>query len=352
MAMSRLVQPLPWLKPQHLRPGDTVAVVAPSGPVPRRTLARGVAELERMGLSVRLGANVLARHGRLAYLAGDDVGRGLDLLALWANPSVRAIFAARGGYGSARLADALTPSFLRRHPKIFCGFSDLTSVHAACARARLVSFYGPMVAWDLAHGAARAPGARAAKALASAAGRNRSGGYDAASFAALLFGDGKVGARAPGAAGARSLVLAPPGCETLVPGRASGRLAGGCLSLLVADLGTGTAPETRGTILVLEDELEPPYRVDRMLTQLRRSGLLGGVRGIVLGDFPECHPPAEAGYTLRDVFQDRLGDLGVPVLYRFPCGHTARPNVTLPLGARVTLDATRRRLTIDENVTR
>lgn len=333
-------------KPPRLKPGDLVAVVSPAGPVPHARLLRGVRELERLGLRVRLGANVLAR---TRYLAGDDVRRAVDLLSLWAHPEVKAVFAARGGYGTVRIIDALTPEFLARHPKIFCGFSDNTTIHLACARAGLVSFHGPMAGWDLAEGPGR--GGRtpaAARRLLAASDRpstkarpgvTRSGGYDEASFRAFLFGED-----------ARGFTLVPPAAETLVPGRARGRLAGGCLSLIASSAGCREQLDARGAILLLEDVIEPPFRVDRMLTHLRRSGLLDGVRGIVLGDFPACHPPKEAGFTLADVLRDRLGDLGVPVVWRFPYGHTARPALTLPLGVRATLEATRRpRLIVEES---
>ena len=310
---------------------------------------RGVRELERQGLRVRLGAGVLSRTG---YLAGDDDRRGIDLVSLWANPEVKAVFAARGGYGSARIVDALTPAFLARHPKIFCGFSDNTTIHLACARAGLVSFHGPMAGWELADGAkkggATAAGARRLITAGDHAGMDggpgvsRSGGYDAASFRAMLFGEDARGYR-----------FAPAGAETLVGGRAKGRLVGGCLSLLVASLGCREQVNAKGAILLLEDVIEPPFRVDRMLTQLRRAGVFAGVRGIVLGDFPASHPAKDAGFTLADVLRDRLGDLGVPVVWRVPYGHTARPSLTLPLGARATLVATRRpSLTIDESPVR
>jgi muramoyltetrapeptide carboxypeptidase len=338
--------PASFRKPPRLRPGDLVAVVAPAGPVPHARLVRGVRELERQGLRVRLGANVLA-HTR--YLAGDDTKRAVDLLSLWAHPEVKAIFAARGGYGSGRIVEALTPAFLRRHPKIFCGFSDNTTIHLACRRAGLVTFHGPMVGWDLAAGKGR--GGRtplAARRLLAAGDRaskdggpgvTRSGGYEPESFRACLFGEG-----------ARGLVLAPPAAETLVAGRTRGRLAGGCLSLIVASLGCREQLDARGAILLLEDVIEPPFRVDRMLTQLRRAGVFDGVRGIVLGDFPACHPERDAGFALADVLRDRLGDLGVPVVWRFPYGHTARPALTLPLGTRVALEATRRpRLVLAES---
>ena len=324
-----------FLKPRRLRSGDTVAVVAPAGPVPVGRLQQGIATLERLGFDVRLGAGVLS-HERI--FAGPDSTRALDLVSLWARRDVAAVFCARGGYGTARIVDALSHAFLRKHPKIFCGFSDITTLHAACARAGLVSFHGPMVAWDLAHGAARAPRSRsAALKLMSATRISRSGGFDEASFRAMLM-DGSAG-----------YALAPAAVEPLVRGRATGRLLGGCLSLLVATIGTPEELDTRGSILVLEDENEPPYRVDRMLTQLRRAGKFDGVRGVVLGDFPECDPAPGSGYALVDVLRDRLDDLGIPVAWRFPVGHTRQPNVTLPLGVRATLDAGRGRLVIEES---
>jgi muramoyltetrapeptide carboxypeptidase len=325
------------LKPRRLRSGDTVAVVAPSGPVPHTRLVEGIAALERLGLDVRLGAHVL---DRTMYLAGRDRDRALDLVSLWARDDVAAVFCARGGYGAARIADALTPAFLRRHPKIFCGFSDITTLHAACARAGLVSFYGPMVAWDLAHGAEDPPRSkRAAVKLATATAISRSGGFDEDSLRAMLFEDG------------RGQVIGSPAVETIVRGRSTGRLVGGCLSVMVATLGTPEEVDTDGALLVLEDEKESCYRVDRLLTQLRRAGKLDRVRGLVLGDFPECHPEAGADFTLVDLLADRLGDLGVPVAWRFPIGHTLQPNVTLPLLARATLDAGRGTLTIEESPT-
>jgi muramoyltetrapeptide carboxypeptidase len=315
-------------------------VVAPAGPIPHHRLAQGIATLERLGFDVRLGAHVLSRE---RYLAGTDDQRALDLVSLWARKDVAAVFCARGGYGSARIAAALTPSFLRRHPKVFCGFSDITTLHGACARAGLVSFHGPMVAWDMAHGAARPPRSRrAALALATSTeiATAQNGGFDETSFRRMTMEDG------------RGFRLTAPAAEPIVRGRASGGLVGGCLTLLVAALGTSEELRTRGSILLIEDEQESTYRIDRMLTQLRRAGKFAGVRGIVLGDFPECHPKAGSGYALIDVLRDRLGDLGVPVAWRFPFGHTLQPNVTLPLLARVTLDAGRGTLTVEESPTR
>lgn len=287
---------------------------------------------------MRLGAHVLDQE---RYLAGSDRDRALDLVSLWARKDVAAVFCARGGFGTARIVGALSPAFLRKHPKAFLGFSDITTLHAACACAGLVSFYGPMVAWDMAHGAVKPPRSkRAAVKLATATSVSKSGGFDEASLRTMLFEDG------------RGAKIGSPAVEPLVKGRASGRLVGGCLSVLVATLGTPEEVDTRGTLLVLEDEKEAPYRLDRMLTHLRRAGKLDGVKGIVLGDFPECHPEDDADYDLPSLLVDRLGDLGVPVAWRFPIGHTLQPNVTLPLGVRATLDAGRGTLTIEESPTK
>ena len=325
------------MKPRRLRPGDTVAVVAPAGPIPHARLAEGVAVLERLGLDVRLGPHVLDRE---RYFAGNDRARALDLVSLWARRDIAAVWCARGGFGTARIVDALTPAFLRKHPKMFLGFSDITTLHAACARAGLVSFHAPMVAWDLAHGAAKKARTRAEARKTSMTGKvPKSGGFDEASLKATLFGDGRQ-------------VITSKGVETLVRGRATGRLVGGCLTLLVATLGTPEEVDTDGALLVLEDEMEAPYRIDRMLTQLRRAGKLARVKGIVLGDFPECEPDPGSNYALVDVLKDHLGKLGVPVAWRFPIGHTLQPNATLPLLTRATLDANKGTLTIDETPTR
>jgi len=293
--------------------------------------------LERLGLDVRLGPHVLDRE---RYLAGDDRSRALDLVSLWARKDVAAVWCARGGFGTARIVDALSPAFLRKHPKPFIGFSDITTLHAACARAGLVSFHGPMVAWDLAHGAAKKPRTRKeALKLATSGEVTKSGGFDEASLRATLFGDGRQ-------------VISSKAVEPLARGRATGRLVGGCLSLLVATLGTPEEVDTDGALLLLEDEMEPPYRIDRMLTQLARAGKLARVRGVILGDFPECEPDKGPDYRLVDVLKDRLGRLGVPVAWRFPIGHTGQPHATLPLLTRATLDANKGTLTIEESPTR
>ena len=245
---------------------------------------------------------------RTGYLAGSVDRRRREWVEAWLRPENRAILAARGGAGANQLLpldDADLPN--DRRP-VFSGFSDLTYLHAALARRRRVTFYGPMVAWDIARGDASP------------------GGYDAELFHRLLF-SGEPGG-----------VLAPTGMRTIRPGAAEGRLAGGCLSLLSAMWGTPEEPDLQDTVLVLEDEKESPYRIERFLVQLQRGGAFESVRAVVLGEFPDCapHPPGSA--TALEVCSRFFADFPGPVLWNVPIGHTARPNLTIPLGTAARVD--------------
>lgn len=300
-----------WRRPPRLRAGDRVAVVAPSGPVPHPALERGLRELRRLGLRPEHGEDLFARH---LFLAGPDARRRAEWERVWSDPEIHAVLAARGGAGCCRLLPLPALAAARDRPRVFCGFSDLTYAHAALGRERLVSFYGPMVAWDLARGA------------------DAPGGYDADLFRRLLF-EGEPGGE-----------VAPEGAETLRPGAAEGRLAGGCLSLLAACLGTPEAPDFRDAVVVLEDEKEAPYRLDRFLRHLRRAGAFTGARGVVLGEFPECEPTPPDTTTAQQVLEEFFADFPGPVARGFPVGHTGRPNLTIPLGTWARLDGGARRL--------
>lgn len=282
--------------PPRLRPGDRVAVVSPSGPVPADRLAAGCRWLRGLGLDVVVGPHARDRTG---FLAGTDADRAADLRDAWRDPGIAAVLCARGGYGAARLLDRLDWAALAAAPPtLLHGSSDITALHAAfAAHLRVSTSFGPMVASLLAE-----PDAET----------------DAAARAALLDGAPWPAVR---------------GTDALVPGRAAGVLTGGNLSLLASLAGTGHLPATRGAILLLEDVHESPYRIDRMLTQLRQAGVLDGVAGIALGGWTECGEPAE----VRAVLDERLSGLGVPVLAGLPVGHGA-PQHTVPLGARVVLD--------------
>ncbi|MEU5096920.1 LD-carboxypeptidase [Streptomyces sp. NPDC020996] len=299
------------LRPPRLAPGARVAVVAPSGPVPEARLQAGLDVLRGWDLDPVVGPHVLDRHGKLGYLAGTDADRAADLQAAWCDPAVDAVLCARGGYGAQRMADLLDWTAMRAAgPKVFVGFSDITVLHQAFAtRLGLVTLHGPAAA-----GVDFLKNARAQDHLR-----------------ATLFAPESV----------RSIAS---GGTALVPGRARGVTLGGCLSMLAADLGTPHARDgARGGLLLIEDVGEQPYRVDRMLTQLLRSGWLDGVTGVALGSWDGCGPYDE----LRAVLADRLGGLGVPVAEEFGFGHCAGA-LTVPFGVRAELDADAGTLTLDE----
>ncbi|MDO0924909.1 LD-carboxypeptidase [Streptomyces sp. TG1A-8] len=299
------------LRPRRLAPGARVAVVAPSGPVPEERLQAGLDVLRGWDLDPVPAPHVLDRHGELGYLAGRDADRAADLQRAWCDPSVDAVLCARGGYGAQRMADLLDWDAMREAgPKVFVGFSDITALHQAFAtRLGLVTLHGPAAA-----GVDLLKNARAQEHLR-----------------ATLFAPETV----------RTLTAAGP---ALAPGRARGITLGGCLSLLASDLGTPSArPGARGGLLLVEDVGEQPYRIDRMLTQLLRSGWLDGVAGIGLGSWSGCGPYE----ALRAVFVDRLGGLGVPVVEAFGFGHGAGAP-TVPFGVAAELDAGAGTLTLDE----
>ncbi|MFJ6551778.1 LD-carboxypeptidase [Streptomyces luteogriseus] len=303
----------PLVRPPRLAPGARVAVVAPSGPVPEERLQAGLDILRGWDLDPMVMPHVLGRHRELDYLAGADEQRAADLRAAWCDPSVAAVLCARGGYGAQRMVDLLDWEAMRTAgPKVFAGFSDVTVLHQAFAtRLGLVTLYGPAAA-----GVDFLKNARAQEHLR-----------------ATLFEPESV----------RTVTAAPPGAA-LVPGRARGVTLGGCLSLLASDLGTPHAhPGARGGLLLVEDIGESPYRVDRYLTQLLRTGWLDGVAGIVLGSWAGCGPYGE----LRVVLADRLGGLGVPVVEEFGFGH-GEGALTMPLGVGAELNAEAGTLTLDE----
>ena len=289
-----------WRRPRPLRAGDRVGVVAPAGAVDLEQLDRGTGVLRGLGFEVVEGEAV---RGRWRYAAGTLDARARDLRAFWEDDAVAAIFCARGGAGAGWLAAGLDAGALASRPKAFVGYSDLTYLHSLLNARGLVTFHGPMVQSDFALGR-----------------------FDEASLRAALSGE------APYEVG-------PGGMRPLRAGSAEGRLQGGCISILAASAGTPFAmrPDPEGTILFLEDVKERPFRVDRALLQLRASGALAGVRGVVFGDMLGCQPEDGADYALEDVLLGALDGLPGPVAIGLSSGHTENPNVTLPFGARARL---------------
>jgi muramoyltetrapeptide carboxypeptidase len=292
-------------KPAALPPGGAVRIISPASPFKREVLARGVAELERRGYCVRRPSRAMEADG---YFAGTVAARIAELQQGIAERDSDALICARGGYGSTLLLDALRlPATVR--PKLLIGFSDVTALQVYFwMRYRWTSLYGPMGAagWDK--------------------GSGRAGGYDWQSFS-----DAAGGTRRSWSVALRS--------ETLIGGTASGVLLGGCLALLETTLGTPWELDTRGAILLLEDCNVKPYQLDRMLVHLRQAGKFRGVRGIVLGEFPDADSPKGRASAFREVCMRVLGPLKLPMVFGAAVGHTARPILTLPLGVRVKLVA-------------
>lgn len=250
------------------------------------------------------------------YLAGADAARAADLNALFADPGVQGILCIRGGYGAHRLLDALDYEVIKRNPKVFIGYSDITALHMAFhTQAGFVTFHGPMTG-----------------------GIAQEDSYD---FLELL----RAVAR-PEPLGTLANPPAGPRIETLVPGVAEGELIGGNAALLTALMGTRYQPEFAGKILFLEDLGDRLYRLDRKLAHLRLAGVLQQVSGIVVG---ECRytPETEPGLSLRQILEDLIVPIGKPAIYGLACGHGTY-HVTLPVGVRARLDATEGILSIEE----
>ncbi|HEY2576259.1 MAG TPA: LD-carboxypeptidase [Streptosporangiaceae bacterium] len=309
-------------RPERLRPGSRVAVVAPSSRNDADLVTAGCAVLTGWDLEVEVAPHALASHPDLSYLAGNDAGRAADLQRAWLDPGIEAVLCARGGYGAQRIADQLDWAAMAAvPPKIFTGFSDITALHEAFAlRLGVPTLHAPNIG---AASFAEFPNAQE-------------------SLRRALFEPER-------------LVLSSDGTDCLVGGRAAGLTAGGNLTILVAGLGT---PDSRqpaatgsgspgggfdGCILLLEDVREECYRLDRMLTQLLRSGALDGVAGLALGTWAGCGEPE----AVRQVMEDRLGGLGVPVAWGMGFGHIA-PQPTIPLGVPAELDADNGTLTFLE----
>ncbi len=295
--------PTPLRKPPALQPGDTVGIVAPASPIQRNLLDAGCLSLWRLGYKPFYLDSIFEQD---LYFAGSVRRRARELEEMFTRPEVKAILCARGGYGCNYLLEELDLDKVRNHPKIFVGYSDITTLLTYFYEATgLVTLHGPMVAKDFAAG----------------------DGVHLPSWAAATVGKPKWEiAPLPGS-----------GIRPLARGDAEGTLYGGCLSMLVASLGTPYEIHTDGTILFIEDVGVKPFQIDRMLMQLKLAGKLKRVRGIVFGEMTDCMQHPEQVYTLEEVIQRAIGDLGVPIAYGLRSGHVVRENITLPIGVRASL---------------
>jgi muramoyltetrapeptide carboxypeptidase len=287
-------------KPRALKKGDTIAIAAPAGPVDPARLAEGEAMLEKLGFASKHRPDVIERTG---YLAGDDERRASEFMEFVRDPEVNAILCARGGYGSQRILSYLDADEVRRQAKPLIGYSDITTMLLWQRRcAGLMGFHGPMLERpeDLT--------ADSRKALATA-----------------LLG------------------LGPPGRiagKTLIQGWGEGRLTGGSLAMVVASLGTPWEIDTKGGILLIEETNEAPYRIDRMLTQLRLAGKLDTLVGLGIGCLTGCENPVTPIPDALEVIEEIAAPLGIPVVCELPFGHSDH-HIVWPSGARAAIDGDR-----------
>jgi muramoyltetrapeptide carboxypeptidase len=288
------------VKPPALRLGDTVGIVAPASNVKQSELEAGCEALRRAGYKPFYIDSILQRD---LYFAGTAIRRARELEEMFARHEVRAIICARGGYGANYLLQELDLAKVTSNPKIFVGYSDLTTLLTYFLGAGLVTFHGPMVAKDWSH----------------------ENGVNLDSWLAAVTQKGSWS------------VPVDAHVVSLAEGDADGILYGGCLSILVASLGTAYEIKTEDTILFLEDLAAKPYQVDRMLMQLKLAGKLDKVRGLIFGEMIDCVQSPNQDYTLQEVIMRIVSELRIPVAYGLKSGHVTSNNITLPLGVKARL---------------
>ncbi len=303
------------ITPEPLTKGARVALLSPSGPVPRDRLEPAVASVRGMGLTPVVYPSCLLRHG---YLAGYDSARAEDLNNAFADETIQGVICIRGGYGAQRLLERINWDVVAKHPKVFCGYSDITILHQMMnQRCGFVTYHTPMPSTEWYAGL---------------------DAFTKNSLRSVLFG------------GQEPDIVNPDDSpmHTIAKGSCRGVLVGGNLSLVVSTLGTPYEIDTKDKVLFLEDIGESPYRIDRMLLMLKQAGKLRACAGILLGAFTDCAASdPENSLTLHDVITELLLDEGKPILGALQCGHVL-PTLSLPLGVNVLMDATNRTLRVLE----
>jgi muramoyltetrapeptide carboxypeptidase len=293
-------------KPFALAPGSTIAVVTPASSTKEERIQRGCETLGSLDFRVK---RYLSKHKPMDFFSAPLAERRKQLQDALTRPEIDAVFCSRGGYGSTEILDGLNTALLKQ-PKIFCAFSDLTTVHIFLwQKLRWVTFYGPLVAGGF------------------DAGPNATNGFDPDTFMWAM-------------TATNSGWSVPLEGETFSRGTAEGTLLGGCITLIETSIGTPWELDTRGSILLLEDRGVRPYHLDRMLMHLKQAGKFEGVRGIILGEFPDSETPEGGTMGVAEVCKRVLSPLKIPIVYGVAVGHTQRPMLTMPLGVRAKLYAT------------
>jgi len=307
------------IKPKKLELGDVIGVVSPaSSPANLENIEKGVKYLEKLGYRVEIGKNVGKAHG---YLAGSDEERLNDLNSMFENKAIKAIFCVRGGYGSGRLLDKIDFSIIKKNPKILVGYSDITALQMAIfKKTGLVSFAGPMVATDFS---------------------GKVNEFTEENFWRVITSSKKIGK------------LHNPRNEKfyiLNSGRGEGKILGGNLALFVSLMGTEFMPSMKDSILMLEDIGEPPYRVDRLLNQIKLGNIFNDINGVILGRFVDCYDSdkTKETITLNEVIEHYFNKLKIPILYSFSHGHIEE-NLTIPFGINCKLNASRSFVELNES---
>ncbi len=296
------------IRPPRLNPGDVVGVVAPAGPVDKDQLEAGLQVIRAMGFEPRLGRHI---YSRSRFMAGPDKDRARDIMDMFRDPGVRAIFCARGGYGANRVLPYLKPGEIRANPKAVVGSSDITLLlHFLVQKCGLVTFHGPMVAGSFGRAEMK---------------------QSKCQLKALLSGDDK------------GRVFRYSTAKVFSGGVAKGKITGGCLTLLCRSLKTPYEIRTQNRILLIEDVNEPLYRIDGMLWQLKSAGMFQGIRGIVFGEMVNCLPQRRGDGKIEDILADLFPNPRFPILTHCPIGH-GKEVWTLPLETPAILDSESRTL--------
>ena len=294
------------IRPKPLKKGDKIALIGTSSPVAEERLKPAIKAIEDLGLEVVLCESATSKHG---YLSGKDEIRAKDINNMFKNEDIKGIFVIRGGYGSARLLDMLDYKMIKKNPKVFVGYSDVTALHNVLnEKCNLITFHGPM------------PSTEFYKGVDS---------YTMNCFKENIF-----------ECDSSRLLTNPSDQEikTLVEGKAEGRLVGGNLTLVCSSMGTPYEIDTKGKILFLEDIDEYPFRIDRMLVQLKQCGKFKDASGIILGAWTDCTAPdPDKSLSLLEVFEELIVPENKPTIYNIACGHCL-PTMTLPLGAKIRIN--------------